>query len=108
MVSSDSAYFEVSAVFVSHSKGENRLEWQETSAYRSRDISTGDSLGGRIEEIESVRLANLSDDLGADAKSFRQYSGLFMPSHSRMGERHARRNFEEHNSPGKPPSTVTR
>ena len=36
--------------------------------YRSWDIGTGDSLWGRVKEVESGGLADLCDDLGSDTE----------------------------------------
>jgi hypothetical protein len=42
----------------------------QKQAYRSRDISTGDSLRGGIEEIECWGFTDLGNDLGSNTESW--------------------------------------
>lgn len=57
MLSSEAAYCNVSV-----------LLHAQQSAHRSGDIGTGDTLRRSVKEVESVRLADLSDNLGSNTE----------------------------------------
>lgn len=70
IVSRDSAYyffFPTSQPFVIQLK---EREEEKDKAYRSRNISTGDSLRRSVKVVESGRLADLGNDFGTDTECY--------------------------------------
>lgn len=45
-------------------------------AYRSGNVSTGDSLRGSVEEVESGRLADLGKDFGTDTERYTRFKQI--------------------------------